>query len=64
LILLRAGVATNLHRGYMLASGLSLGPLDVALARLNAGDVAGQTRSGWIASAGLSLRGHTPANSN
>jgi hypothetical protein len=64
LILLRAGVATNLHRGFMMATGLSLGPLDVALARLNAGDVDGQTRSGWIASAGLSLRGRTAANTN
>jgi Family of unknown function (DUF5723) len=54
-ITLRAGLATDLEDGNMLSGGLSLGPLQLGIARVNSG--AGVTeRSGWIATVGLGGR--------
>jgi hypothetical protein len=53
---LRAGFASDLGGGSLVSGGLSLGPIDLGVARLQDGsDVAG-TRSGWIAVFGLGTR--------
>ncbi|HEX7050330.1 MAG TPA: hypothetical protein VF188_09030 [Longimicrobiales bacterium] len=53
----RAGVATDLGDGVLLGGGLSLGPLDMAIARVYDGEVDGATRSGWMGTVGLRLSG-------
>ena len=56
LLTLRAGYATNLDQGSMLTAGLSLGPVQLGVARLDDGKVESADRSGWIASFGLGIR--------
>jgi long-subunit fatty acid transport protein len=56
LIGLRAGVASNLDGANMLSGGVSLGPIDLSVARTE-GETAGVSRSGWIGSFGISMRG-------
>ena len=54
---LRAGISTNLDKASLLSAGLSLGPLDLAVARLDNGPgLGGADREGWVASFGLSTR--------
>jgi hypothetical protein len=56
LLRLRAGFASDLDGGRLVSGGLSLGLMDLGVARLEDGsDVAG-TRSGWIAVIGLASR--------
>jgi len=53
---LRVGFASDLDGGSLVSGGLSLGPIDLGVARLQDGsDVAG-TRSGWVAVFGLGTR--------
>jgi hypothetical protein len=56
LISIRAGVASNLDEGSLLSGGLTLGPLNLGIARISDGEVDGRGRKGWIATAGLSAR--------
>ncbi len=56
LVSIRAGVASNLDDGSLLSGGLTLGPLNLGLARITDGEVDGKSRAGWIATAGLSAR--------
>jgi hypothetical protein len=51
----RLGVASNLDGEQMLTGGVSLGPLDLGMARLS-GDEGGISRSGWIGVFGLSMQ--------
>ena len=60
LLALRAGFATDLGDGSMLAAGLSLGPIDVGLAKLTNATADSATRDGWIGTAGLGFRGKAP----
>ena len=57
LLALRAGYATDLAKGSMLAAGLSLGPVDVGLAKLTNSTPADASRDGWIGTVGLGFRG-------
>lgn len=52
----RAGLASNLDDGSMLSGGLSLGPLQFGVARINRGETAGADRNGWIFSFGVTGR--------
>ncbi|HSU15901.1 DUF5723 family protein [Longimicrobium sp.] len=54
----RVGASTNLDSGTLLSGGLSLGPLNVALAHITDGSPADADRSGWVASVGFSARGN------
>ena len=56
LVTARVGFSTDLEEGSMLGGGLTLGPLNVAVARLQNGDVSGNGREGWVASFGLSVK--------
>lgn len=51
-VTLRAGVATGFSDGSLLSGGLSLGPLQLGLARVTGGG----DREGWVASIGLAGR--------
>jgi hypothetical protein len=53
---LRAGLASDLDDGSLLSGGITLGPLNLGLARLSDGEVEDRSRSGWIFTAGLSAR--------
>ncbi|HEX2091100.1 MAG TPA: hypothetical protein VHG28_01815, partial [Longimicrobiaceae bacterium] len=53
---LRLGLSSNLEDGSILGGGLTLGPVDLGLARFQNGDVGDSSRRGWIASFGLSVR--------
>ena len=55
LMVLRAGYASNLADGSMVSGGLSLGPIQVGLARLDDGIYEGSSRSGWIGTFGLGV---------
>mgnify|MGYP006210510607 CR=1 FL=1 len=55
LMVLRAGYATNLEEGSMVSGGLSLGPIQVGLARLDDGMHQGSPRGGWIGTFGLGV---------
>lgn len=56
LITVRAGYASNLEDGSLVSGGLTLGPMQLGLARLNDGQLEGATRSGWIGSFGVGVR--------
>lgn len=55
LVTLRAGVASDFGEGSMLSGGLSLGPLQLGVARVTRGSD-GDRREGWIATVGLAGR--------
>jgi hypothetical protein len=58
LITLRAGFATDMEDGTLLSGGLSLGPIQLGVARVTSGS-GGDERSGWIATFGLGGRSDT-----
>lgn len=58
LVTLRAGVASDLSDGTMLSGGLSLGPLQLGVARVSAGAGA-EKREGWVATLGLAGRSNS-----
>jgi hypothetical protein len=55
-LLVRAGLSSDLDGGSMVSGGVTLGPIDLAAARLTTGDESGADRSGWVGSFGLSVR--------
>lgn len=54
---LRAGYASNLGGGAMVTGGLSLGPLDMGVARLSESGEDGVEGDGWAVTVGISVRG-------
>jgi hypothetical protein len=58
IVTLRAGLATDLEDGSVLSGGLSLGPIQLGVARITTGSADDQ-RSGWIATFGLGGRSDT-----
>jgi hypothetical protein len=56
LITLRAGYATNLDRGSMLSGGLTVGVLELGIARLDDGPFDTARRRGWVGAAGINVR--------
>jgi hypothetical protein len=52
----RVGASTNFDSGTLLSGGLSIGPLNLALAHVTDGSTSDASRSGWIASVGFSAR--------
>lgn len=52
----RVGASTNLEDGSLLGGGITLGPVDVGVAKLSGEGSDGTEREGWIASFGLSAR--------
>jgi Family of unknown function (DUF5723) len=58
IITLRAGLSTDMEDGSMLSGGLSLGPIQLGVARVATGS-ADDERSGWIATFGLGGRSDT-----
>ncbi|WP_420125219.1 DUF5723 family protein [Longimicrobium sp.] len=58
LITLRAGLATDMEDGSLLSGGLSLGPIQLGVARVTSGS-GDDERSGWIATFGLGGRSDT-----
>jgi hypothetical protein len=59
LMLLRAGYATDLADGSMLSGGVSLGALEIGVARLNDGSLNTAARRGWVGAVGLNVRTRT-----
>lgn len=57
-VTLRAGFATDMEDGTLLSGGLSLGPIQLGVARLTSGS-GNDERSGWIATFGLGGRSDT-----
>lgn len=57
-VTLRAGFATDMEDGTLLSGGLSLGPIQLGVARVTSGSGDGE-RSGWIATFGLGGRSDT-----
>jgi hypothetical protein len=57
-VTLRAGLATDMEDGTLLSGGLSLGPIQLGVARVTSGSGDGE-RSGWIATFGLGGRSDT-----
>jgi hypothetical protein len=55
IITLRAGLASDLENGTILSGGLSLGPIQLGVARVSTGENDTE-RSGWIATLGLGGR--------
>jgi len=55
LVTLRAGYATDMADGSLIAGGIRLGALDVAAARIRDGRDSGAPRNGWVGSIGLSI---------
>jgi hypothetical protein len=55
LVTLRAGLASDLDAGSLLSGGLSLGPLQLGVARVSRG-TGDESRSGWIGTVGLAGR--------
>jgi hypothetical protein len=55
-ISVRAGYATDLADGRMISGGLTLGPIQVGLGRIDVDEVDGIQRSGWIGSFGMGIR--------
>jgi hypothetical protein len=55
IVTLRAGFATDMEDGTLLSGGLSLGPIQLGVARLTSGSGDAE-RSGWIATFGLGGR--------
>lgn len=60
LITVRAGYATNLEEGTMISGGVSLGPIQVGVAKLQDGMFDGASRSGWMGTFGLGVRTREP----
>ena len=58
IVTLRAGFATDMEDGTLLSGGLSLGPIQLGVARITAGS-GDDERSGWIATFGLGGRSDT-----
>jgi hypothetical protein len=58
-VTLRAGFASNLDDGSILSGGLSLGPLQMGLARWSNGSVEDADRKGWIFTFGISGRSNS-----
>ncbi|HWK88871.1 MAG TPA: DUF5723 family protein [Longimicrobium sp.] len=60
IVTLRVGLASDLASGTMLSGGLSLGPIQIGIARLTTGatDGAGK-REGWVASFALASRSNS-----
>lgn len=56
LVTVRAGFASNLADGRMVSGGLSLGPLQLGLARVDDGTTDGAERTGWLMTFGVSTR--------
>lgn len=57
LLSLRAGIATNTDEASLMTAGLSLGPLQLGVGRLdNGAGAGGADREGWVASFGISTR--------
>lgn len=52
----RLGISSDMEDGSILGGGLSLGPVDLGLARFTSGSEGAADRNGWIASFGLSAR--------
>lgn len=59
LITVRAGFATDLDQGSMISGGLTLGPMQLGVAKLTESSD-GSNRSGWIASFGLGVSAFAP----
>lgn len=60
IVTVRAGLSTNLDEGSLLTAGLSLGPIQLGVGRLDNGSGAGGAqREGWVATFGLSARSNT-----
>lgn len=57
-VTLRAGFATDMEDGTLLSGGLSLGPIQLGVARVTSGS-GDDERSGWIATFGLGGRSDT-----
>lgn len=55
LVTLRAGVATDLDSSSLISGGITIGVLEVGVAKLNAGEFDGASRSGWIGSFGVNV---------
>ena len=55
IVTLRAGLATDMEDGSILSGGLSLGPVQLGVARVSTGS-GDEERSGWIATFGLGGR--------
>jgi len=53
--MVRAGFSTNADDARMIAGGVTLGPVDLALAHFTDGEEGEATRNGWIGSFGLSV---------
>lgn len=58
IITLRAGLATDMEAGTILSGGLSLGPIQLGVAKVTTGEGDAE-RSGWIATVGLGGRSDT-----
>lgn len=58
LVTLRAGFATDMEDGTLLSGGLSLGPIQLGVAKITTG-AGDDERSGWIATFGLGGRSDT-----
>jgi hypothetical protein len=56
LLAVRAGFASDLGGGTLLSGGLTLGPLELGVARVQDGELDATSRSGWIGAAGLTFR--------
>lgn len=56
LVTVRGGYASNLEDGRMVTGGLSLGPLQLGLARVDDGTTDGAARTGWLMTFGVSTR--------
>lgn len=52
----RVGLSTDLDDANVIGGGLTLGPVDLGLARFTNGKVDNASRNGWMASFGLSVR--------
>lgn len=55
IVSVRAGLASNLEDGSLLSGGLSVGPINFGVARIDSGD----ERAGWIATFGLTARSNS-----
>ena len=56
MITLRAGYTTALGDGSLAGAGLSIGPLDLGLARWQAAGAGELRRGGWVGGLGLNFR--------
>jgi hypothetical protein len=56
LLTLRTGYATNFDQGSMFSGGVTLGVLEIGVARVNDGPFDTASRRGWVAAAGMTVR--------